>query len=375
MKINFFGDFVASSVNEVCLSEELQDIISKAEINVINCEAVCINPNNLSYHKLPKSGPNIYQDPNVPSWLENNGFNLISLSNNHILDYGEQALTDTMSTFKSATIFGCGSWKKAYSPVIVEKRDKKIGFLGLTHCEFGTLVDCWDNSLNYGAAWINHPNVNKIIVDTRKKVDYLFIFAHAGVEHLCQPLPEWRDRYRSFIDLGCDGVIASHPHITQGWETYKEKPIIYSLGNFYFPKNNSMPATWNKGLVITLSIDDNNKISLTVHPTTYKTEFIELDKSVTSQQNISELNTILNNEELYMNFINEAALSHLENFYTMFQNGGMARCHTLKKIIRIFMSFMQNKNTYNPAWFLNNIQCESHRWLFSRGFKLQHKFL
>ena len=86
---------------------------------------------------------------------------------------------------------------------------------------------------------MNDLKVNHIILDAKKELDYLFILPHAGVEYTDAPVPELIARYRDFIDYGADGVIASHPHCPQGWETYKGKPIFYSLGNFLFNSKNT----------------------------------------------------------------------------------------------------------------------------------------
>ena len=104
--------------------------------------------------------------------------------------------------------------------------------------------------------------VNHIIVEAKKQIDYLFILPHDGIEYVDVPLPETIARYRDFIDYGADGVIGTHPHCPQGWESYKGKPIFYSLGNFLFNSKEGYDyrATnrphWYEGLCVTLSIVD-----------------------------------------------------------------------------------------------------------------------
>lgn len=63
------------------------------------------------------------------------------------------------------------------------------------------------------------------------------MIAHAGLEDEDIPLPEWRERYRELIDVGCDVIIGGHTHMVQGCEIFKEKLICYSLGNFVFERN------------------------------------------------------------------------------------------------------------------------------------------
>lgn len=369
MQINFFGDFVASSVENISLSSDIKEILSQGDVNILNCEAVSIDVDNGRYKKILKSGPNIYQSKDVPEWLHNEGFTAVSLANNHIYDYGENAIEDTIGSFTKVKSFGAGTWDEAYKPFVTTVCGKSIAILALTHCEFGTLIDKWDKRIQRGAAWINHPCVDNIIQGIREEVDYLFVFAHAGVEHLNQPLPEWRDRYRSFIDMGCDGVIASHPHIIQGWEKYKGKPIVYSLGNFYFPLSKNVPWSWNKSIVASVLIDVEGNIEVKITPLMYSLGVICVDKTDEASLYLKKINDTLLDEDKYIKFIDDAALERMEMFYTMFQNGGMARCYTLKKIIRVIISYIQGKIHYNPSWLYNNIQSESHRWLFLRGLK------
>jgi len=93
-----------------------------------------------------------------------------------------------------------------------------------------------ENENSSGFAWINHPKSNKIVGESKKKVDFLIIQIHAGEEDLHLPQPEWRKRYKEIINLGADLIIGHHPHIPQPVEFYKGKMIVYSLGNFYFKK-------------------------------------------------------------------------------------------------------------------------------------------
>lgn len=373
MQINFFGDFVAPSVACMALSGELKALLKKGDVNVINCEAVAIGGEEDNYGMIDKSGPNILQDINSPQWLEINGFSVVSLANNHMLDYGENALQRTIDAYKSANVCGAGKWDDAYKPCIISVKGKRIAFIALTHCEFGTHTDKRDDTC-IGTAWINHPDVDKLILDTRPNVDYLFVFAHAGVEHVNQPLPEWRDRYRSFIDLGCDGVIASHPHVIQGWETYQGKPIVFSLGNFYFPKKDQNAENWFKSICASIRIDEKGRIELNCTPLRFELDNVYIDGTDEAKDYLQKVNRILNDELLYMDFINKTCRDRLEIYYAMLLNGGMARCYNMKKIVRLLRDYACKGIKFDSTWFYNFFRCESHRWCFERGMKLQNGY-
>ncbi len=130
-RINFFGDFVGGKHEYGrCgrgngnmpqgpeLSSELQAMIDRAEINVINYEAPCLYYTARTEPR-PKSGPHIYQHPDSVHWIERHGLNVVSMANNHIMDYGELGLQDSRSSFRHARTGGAGTWEEAYRPVLI----------------------------------------------------------------------------------------------------------------------------------------------------------------------------------------------------------------------------------------------------------------
>ena len=368
VRVNFFGDFVAKDCLPCNVSKELKDVLEAASINVVNFEAP-VHTNSSQSHK---SGPSLSQDKQGTDWLERQGFNMITLANNHMMDYGEIGLIETMQSFSHSTILGAGSWENAYKPAIIEINGIKIGFLALTHCEFGTLTDKYDTRefVQNGTAWINHPCVDSIIVETKKNVDYLIVLPHAGLEGVEQPLPEWRDRYRSFIDLGADAVIASHPHIIQGYEEYKSHPIFYSLGNFFFPWSIMKADSWQKSLCVTLCITK-EKLSFEYHYLKFKDSSIEMDSFSSAQEYMGRIMDTLNDKHKYTCFIDEVCLQSLSSYDLVFYRSGMAPWFTfkdvfnLKKIVGRFL-----KGDFIHA--LNSIRCETHRYALLRGWKLKY---
>ncbi len=93
----------------------------------------------------------------------------------------------------------------------------------------------------------------KILVDEIKKLreqcDYLVVYVHWGIERKETPEDYQRSLGKQYIDAGADIVIGSHPHVLQGVEYYKGKPIVYSLGNFIFgssiPKTALLKVQWD----------------------------------------------------------------------------------------------------------------------------------
>ncbi len=374
MKINFFGDFVSPSVKNLKIDEQVKKIIADGDINAINFEVPCPR-NPKSCKKLDKTGPVLYQCTEAPQWIEENGWNVVSLSNNHTMDCWDEGFQDTVDAFKKAKIVGAGSWDEAYRPLFLEVEGKKISIIALTHCEFGTLSDKYDNRYKNGCAWINHPDVDKLITETKKKTDFCFIFAHAGVENIEQPLPEWRERYRAMIDLGADGVIASHPHIQQGWEMYNDKPIVYSLGNFYFPNENKKnDPRWKCSNCATLEVKQGGGVDLKIKTLVFENDMICVDESEETKLYIERINDVLADGEKYMNYINRTCVKMLDTYYFLFRVGGLCECSSLKKLLKetIKMILLRAVKS-NPVYLINNLWCESHRWCICRGLKLKYE--
>lgn len=224
VKILFCGDFVANHPQSIKIDSEVQRIFDKCDVKACNFEAPIVSNDS----PIKKSGPSLCQSEQSPCFLEKLGFNAIQLSNNHLFDFGKEGYETTKKSFQSSLLIGAGVKDEAYQIKSIKVGELQIGLMSLTHYEFGTLgFDSTEK--DYGCAWINHPLVNKKIIENRDKFDYLFILPHAGIEEIDAPLPEWRQRYKEFIDLGADGVIASHPHVPQGWEIYKDKPIFFGM--------------------------------------------------------------------------------------------------------------------------------------------------
>jgi len=205
----------------------------------------------------------IYSFRNDPKSIEGltfAGFDVISLANNHVFDYGREALEDTLLRLKTAGIdyLGAGfNEKEAYSPIIKELNDTKIAFLAYTNLGPETWKAGEENS---GIAWISENNLETIkrdIEKVKKESDILIVSLHSGEEYQKTPTQFQIEFSRAFIDAGADLVIGHHPHIIQPNEKYKDGWIFYSLGNFVFDQNFSEETM--RGQILKILIE-NNKI-------------------------------------------------------------------------------------------------------------------
>ena len=164
-------------------------------------------------------------------------FDAVSLANNHSGDFGKAAFAEQLALMDTAGLpyFGGGrDATAAHAPWIVERNGVRIALLG--YVEFKPRSFEADAS-RPGVAWSGEDDdVIEDIIAARRvhRADIVIPFMHWGWEDEPDPSPRLRAFARRMIDAGADLVVGGHPHVTQGAEYYRGKPIIYSLGNFLF---------------------------------------------------------------------------------------------------------------------------------------------
>lgn len=372
-RINIFGDFKANQVKHLDMSGELVYLLNTSDINMVNFEA----PVRSKGKAIKKSGPNICQDVDAPEWLELRGFNAISVANNHTLDFGEVGLKATKDAFKKATVMGAGSWEEAYKMHTYKTKDGlTVGVICCTHCEFGTLM-AKDESLKAnveGCAWSLSAEVAKKIMGGAKKCDFLIVFQHGGVEYMDQPLPEWREQYKLWIDMGADAVIASHPHVPQGWEMYKGKPICYSLGNFCFTqlnKKKAAPEHWFESLVCSLEIAKPHECKMEIRPIVYDpaTDYICDNEDKVFAEHLEKMNATLQDEKKYNEEVMKDLKKRLPFYLGQFSRGGMVTSIFSKGFLKGIAEGLMGRDFFGKHHAINNIRCESHRWAILRALQ------
>ena len=162
-------------------------------------------------------------------------FDAVGLANNHVGDYGREAFLETLHHLDNAGIarFGAGrNLSEAHQPLWINRKGLKIAVLAYNefkprHFEAGP---DWP-----GVAWSEDAQViSDIRAAKAAGADLVIPFMHWGWEREANPSERQRTLARRMIDEGAALVVGSHPHVTQGAETYQGKPIVYSLGNFVF---------------------------------------------------------------------------------------------------------------------------------------------
>jgi len=167
------------------------------------------------------------------------GFDLVSLANNHTLDYGPLALQDTLAALASHQIQTVGAGmntEEAYAPVVIEIDGLQLAFLAFADIP-PTDYDyqSWEAGIDKpGIAWAHPERVREGVSAAKKEADVVIVLVHNGYEIVQKVSAQQQEIAHLAIDSGASLVIGSHPHVLQRIETYQHGIIFYSMGNFVF---------------------------------------------------------------------------------------------------------------------------------------------
>ncbi len=180
------------------------------------------------------------------------GYDIVSVANNHSGDYGPVAFMDMLNhlpTFGITPLGGGKNLAQAHTPVIRTVRSTTIGFLAYCEIEPTSFAA---TATTPGHAWLNPSLMAADIRELRRKVDFLVVFTHWGIEYHHTESYDQEAMARVAIDAGADFVVGAHPHVIQPSSSYRGKPIVYSLGNFVFDEMWSEDVRHGNVLELTL---------------------------------------------------------------------------------------------------------------------------
>ena len=172
--------------------------------------------------------------PESTAILKAAGFDIVSLANNHVMDFGEQGLQDTKKALDDAGILHVGAGDNAAAaarPVFIEKNGLKIGFLGIT----STIPrENWAGKSTPGVAYSDVRTIPNLVKNTKKLCDILVVSYHGGTQLMNTPNPVQKEIISLVLGAGADVVLGHHPHVLQPITRKGTQIAFYSLGNFLF---------------------------------------------------------------------------------------------------------------------------------------------
>jgi len=237
--------------------EAVTDVVKQSDIAILNFESTIECPS----QPIKKCGPNLRCAHESVDLIKDAGFNVVTLANNHIMDYGELGLKNTLRELKARAISTVGSGAdihEAQETLYLKVKDKTLGIINCCEHEFSIAT-----SDNMGANPLNLINQYNALTEAKQFADYILVIVHGGHEMYQIPSIRMQDTYRHFINLGADAVINHHQHCYSGYEIYNGKPIFYGLGNLFFDsKDMKSHSSWNEGYMVELSLDKEIHFSL-----------------------------------------------------------------------------------------------------------------
>ncbi|MDD3314716.1 MAG: CapA family protein [Syntrophaceticus sp.] len=254
--------------------EQMAPLLQDADLTFGNLETA------LSQRGTPISGKGIWFrcDPAAAQGLKEAGYDVLSIANNHILDYDSPALIDTLNVLREQGIEPVGAGEnldEAVQPVIEEVKQQKIAFISAT--EMADIF--WDYQYpRTFEAKPDQPGVQKYdadqLVETvsslRDQVDVIVVSLHWGTEYSDYPEAYQKETAHRLVDAGAKLVIGHHPHCLQGVEVYNGAFIAYSLGNFVYDKQRRSKC--QETVVVKTFFRENELQKVELHPVMINTE-------------------------------------------------------------------------------------------------------
>lgn len=361
VKINITGDFFISPEIEEP-SELIRNLIptfKNADLNIVNLESPVTRRNNKD--RILKTGPHLNGHSDTFNILKKLNVKLVTLANNHIMDYGKIGLESTLKKLETneIKIVGAGiNKKKAAEPFYFIKGGLKIAILNFAENEWSIAGD-------------NEPGANPLdVIDNvnqirslRKECDKIIVIIHGGHEYYHLPSPRMVKQYHFYAENGADAIIGHHTHCVGGYEVFKNVPIFYSLGNFLFTLSSKYPG-WYNGLLLTLEITP-NKIDFKLNPikqniNDFKIEILKSHDKEKVLGEIQKYNAIILNEEMNQQYWRDFIDSNFDQSLSFFSPINLIGNRYIRaglKRLKLNKILLQKQNLKE---ILNFIRCEAH---------------
>ena len=249
------------------LLEQLQPLFDQVDLTFLNLECVLSD----SVAQQAKKRWKIRAPTRHVQALTDVGVDLVSVANNHTLDFGNQGFATTLDTLEKAGVpyVGVQYTDAAEQPVTITRLgDQTFGFLAYT--DISKWKDVPEDHWAYFWPKPARYDTDAIVADierARAQVDHLVVSVHWGDEYSMTVEPEQRSAARAFIDAGAELIIGHHPHVPRIVETYKDGIIAYSLGDLLFDKRTPYKVVRNRRRYL-LQVDytGGTRTGITLHP-------------------------------------------------------------------------------------------------------------
>ncbi|MFB6202262.1 MAG: CapA family protein [Halorhabdus sp.] len=240
------GDVFLNRDRPATAFEHTRDLFEAADARIGNLEASVVGGTPANFRSLC-----IRMPTDAAGALGDAGFDVMSFANNHAMDWGPDALCETIERMEArgVAVAGAGADRQAAERVATTDVDGvTVGVVAFeaTHASFFFTMqaDARRAGMNMlsvsplypephvGAAELER--LDRVVADAAAEVDVLFALCHFGELITADLTTTQRAIARRAVDAGADAVVGSHPHVLQAVEVYRGAPICYSLGHFVF---------------------------------------------------------------------------------------------------------------------------------------------
>jgi len=297
MKLLITGDLAITQPYDAStkIDKGVIDLFADSDINIVNLE-IPVTDNN---SKIIKFGPNLkaYRE-SVMAVLKVLNVHIATLANNHLTDYAEQGVADTLAFCKEHDIMTVGggmNLNEAAQTLYLNSPEGKIAIVNFAENEWTPATPT--------SAGFNPMDIidnTRQIKEAKNNADYVIVIIHGGHEYYNLPSPRMVKQYRFYAEQGADVIVGHHTHCISGNEVYNGIPIYYSLGNFLFT-HKSTNEDWYIGTTLEIIIKD-GKIGTKLYPIRQnKGDFqLSLCNSIETNEILSRINsfnTIIQDEQ------------------------------------------------------------------------------
>lgn len=184
---------------------------------------------------------NFRAPPSAFSALEAGGIDVVTLANNHGMDYGAEGLADTLAHADDSRVdlVGAGAdAAAAYEPVTFEVEGRTVAVLGATQVLDNAFRTTWTATDDQpGLASAKPEALERLVAaveDAATRHDHVVVYLHWGTEKESCPTPRQQDLVPALADAGADVIVGAHAHRLQGWGYHGDTLVHFGLGNFAF---------------------------------------------------------------------------------------------------------------------------------------------
>jgi len=217
-------------------------------------------------------------DPKWADVLSETGINLVSLANNHMMDYGAKGLFKTIDVLHKAGIHYLGAGENpenACRPLILDLNNVRIGFLARSSVIISSST-YYATQDQPGIASFDYSETIRQAKQLKHNTDLVILLMHWGIENYHFPSSSQRALAKQLLKNGVDIIIGHHPHVLQGMEYIGQGMVAYSLGNFIFDNfdwsfcdsnGNTIPQKYilssenRRGMILKLKWEENKPVS------------------------------------------------------------------------------------------------------------------